>query len=183
MEFFVYCRDRSGSGALKAGTTEAHWSFMDGFADALIARGPTLTGDREHSTGSVHLADLADAAAAHRFVYEEPYLLAGVFDEVLIRRWRNELGRTMWEFTGGGGGERFLILGHGAAGQSEPAPPAGTDGLIAYGPLLSEDGAEWLGTAVLAELPDRAAAEALLAPDAARYDTIEVHPWEPGGRR
>lgn len=39
------------------------------------------------------------------------------------------------------------------------------DGLIACGPLLSESGAEWLGTAMLAA---RAAAEAMMAEDPTR---------------
>jgi uncharacterized protein len=45
VEYFVHCRDRSGVGDLRWERTEAHWSFMDGYADALIARGPTLTED------------------------------------------------------------------------------------------------------------------------------------------
>jgi uncharacterized protein YciI len=50
------------------------------------------------------------------------------------------------------------------------------DRLIACGPLLSDDGYEWVGTAAMAELADRASAEALLAHDpysrAGRYDTF-----------
>jgi uncharacterized protein len=60
------------------------------------------------------------------------------------------------------------------------------DRLIACGSLLDHDGAGWLGTAILAELPDRAAAEALLDRSpyalAGRYASIEVHPWRFGGR-
>lgn len=37
MEYFVYGRDRPGSGDLKGRMTEEHWAFMDGYADALIA--------------------------------------------------------------------------------------------------------------------------------------------------
>jgi uncharacterized protein YciI len=39
VEYFVYCRDRPGTEELLAELGEAHWSFMDGYADALIARG------------------------------------------------------------------------------------------------------------------------------------------------
>ncbi|MEV4566207.1 hypothetical protein AB0K12_20795 [Nonomuraea sp. NPDC049419] len=53
--------------------------------------------------------------------------------------------------------------------------------LIAYGPLLSDDGATWLGTAALIRATARQAARTLLDP--ALYAGIEVHAWEFGGRR
>jgi uncharacterized protein len=55
------------------------------------------------------------------------------------------------------------------------------DDLIAYGPLLSDDGTTWLGTAVLVRAPDAITARAVLTPD--RYAGIEVHDWQFGGRR
>lgn len=56
MEFFCYHRDRPGSAALREETVEAHWSYMDGYAAALIARGPTMAPDGDTPTGSVHAA-------------------------------------------------------------------------------------------------------------------------------
>lgn len=60
------------------------------------------------------------------------------------------------------------------------AVPPDRDELIAHGPLLSDNGATWLGTAapVLAPSPD--AARAVLAQD--RYADIEVHTWQFCGR-
>jgi len=52
--------------------------------------------------------------------------------------------------------------------------------LIAYGPLLSDNGATWLGTAVLVRAQDQHAARAVLTVD--RYAGIEVHSWQFGGR-
>jgi hypothetical protein len=43
VEYFFYCRDRPDTAALRDELVEAHWSFMDRYADAMIARGPTLT--------------------------------------------------------------------------------------------------------------------------------------------
>ncbi|MFD2352223.1 YciI family protein [Nonomuraea ferruginea] len=70
MEFFCYHRDRPGSAALREKLTEEHWSYMDRFDARLIARGPTLDGDT--ATGSVHIADLPDPAAARAFAFDEP---------------------------------------------------------------------------------------------------------------
>ncbi|MGW3867428.1 hypothetical protein ACWEDZ_39145, partial [Streptomyces sp. NPDC005047] len=48
------------------------------------------------------------------------------------------------------------------------------------GPLLSDDGTGWLGTAALVRAPDADAARSCLTPD--RYADIEVHDWQFGGR-
>ncbi len=179
MEFFVYCRDRPGAEELHRELSERHWSFMDGYADGMIARGPTYTDDEETITGSLHIVDLPGVAAARVFAFEEPNYRAGVYGEVLIRRWRNTLGRTMWDFAGNDL-PRFLIIGHGRAGADGHEPEVEAGSLIACGPLLSDDGSAWLGTAVLVEMPDRAAAEAVLA--GGPYERVEVHTWFFGGR-
>ncbi|MBI0383763.1 YciI family protein, partial [Streptomyces albiflaviniger] len=115
MEFFCYHRDRPGSLALRQELVEQHWSYMDRYASEMIARGPTLSAVDGTPTGSVHIVDLPDPAAARSFAFDEPGYQAGVYRDVLLRRWRNVLGRTMWEFPGGRtGGTRFLVLGLGS---------------------------------------------------------------------
>jgi uncharacterized protein YciI len=180
VEFFCYHRDRPGSVALREELVEDHWSYMDGYARGLIARGPTFTGDGT-PTGSVHIVDLPDPAAARAFAFDEPGYQAGVYRDVLLRRWRNALGRTMWDFPGGRtGGNRYLVLGLGAGQATDLTVPSDPD-VIAYGPLLSDNGTGWLGTAALVRAPDPDTARAVLTPD--RYADIEVHNWEFGGRR
>jgi uncharacterized protein YciI len=181
VEFFCYHRDRPGSMALRAELTERHWSYMDRFAATMIARGPTLAESGEIATGSVHILDLPDPAAARAFALDEPNYQAGVYRDVLLRRWRNLLGRTMWDFAGGpDGGSRYLVLGLGTGEASDLDLPPGQDELIAYGPLLSDDGATWLGTATLVRATGPEKARAILTAD--RYAAIEVHDWQFGGR-
>lgn len=179
MEFFCYHRDRPGSLPLREELLEAHWSYMDRYEKELIARGPTFTGDT--LTGSVHIVDLPDAAAARAFAFDEPNYQAGAYRDVLLRRWRNTLERTMWEFPGGrDGGNRYLVLGLGEGQAADLAIPADRDNLIAYGPLLSDDATTWLGTAALLRAPDPDTARAVLTRD--RYAAVEVHDWQFGGR-
>lgn len=181
MEFLCYHRDRTGSLALRDELVEAHWSYMDRYAKELIARGPTLAADGDTPTGSVHILDLPDPAAARAFAFDEPNYQAGVYRDVLLRRWRNLLGRTMWDFPGGRtGGNRYLVLGLGTGPAVDLSVPPGRDELIAYGPLLSDDGAAWLGTAALLRAPHPEAARAVLTRDG--YAEIEVHTWQFGGR-
>ncbi|MEU9169013.1 YciI family protein [Streptomyces sp. NPDC048420] len=182
MEFFCFHRDRPGSLALREELGEAHWSYMDRYADELIARGPTFADHGETLTGSVHIVDLPDPAAARAFAFDEPNYQAGAYRDVLLRRWRNLLGRTMWDFPGGRtGGDRYLVLGLGTGEAADLAVPPDKDDLIAYGPLLSDDGTAWLGTAALVRAPDPDRARAVLTAD--RYAAVEVHEWEFGGRR
>jgi uncharacterized protein len=173
MEFFIYHRDRTGSSALRRALVEEHWSYMDGFADRMIARGPTFAPDGETLAGSVHIVDLPNAAAARAFAFDEPGYQAGAYRDVMIRRWRNQLGGTMWDFTGGRSG--FLVIGLGPVEGVSAEVPAGRGDLIAYGPLLSDDGGTWLGTAALV-----ATSEPLLS--ATGYAAVEVHDWAFGGR-
>ncbi|MGH3357921.1 MAG: hypothetical protein ACRDO7_03900 [Nocardioidaceae bacterium] len=87
----------------------------------------------------------------------------------------------MWDFPGGrSGGSRYLVLGLGTGPAADVAVPPGRDDLIAYGPLLSDDGADWLGTAALVPAPDPDTARAMLTPD--RYTDVDVHTWQFGGR-
>jgi uncharacterized protein len=100
VDFFVYSRAAFGAANVEhdPALDEEHWSYMDGFAGGMTARGPTLGPDRESWTGSVHIVDLPSAEAAREFVEREPYNRAGLFEDHVTRRFTNLLGRTMWEF-------------------------------------------------------------------------------------
>lgn len=180
MEFFCYHRDRAGSTPLRMQMVEQHWAYMDQFDAAMIARGPTFTSDGT-LTGSVHILDLPDPAAARAFAFDEPGYQAGAYRDVLLRRWSNALGRTMWDFGGGRPDQqRYLVLGFTPEPQAEAlAVPVG-DHLIASGPLLSDDGSRAVGATVLLEAPDEAGAREVLPAD--RFVGIEVHQWRFGGR-
>jgi len=179
VEFFCYHHDRPGSVTLREALLERHRSYMDRYQAGMIARGPTLAGDTP--TGSVHIVGLPDPAAARAFAFDEPNDQAGAYRDVLLRRWRNLLGRTMWDFPGGrAGGHRYLVLGLGEGQAADLAVPQDRDELIAYGPLLSDDAATWLGTAALVRAPDPDAARTILTPG--RYAGIEVHNWQFGVR-
>jgi uncharacterized protein YciI len=178
--WFCYHRDRPGSTPLRTQMVEQHWSYMDQFAATMIARGPTFTNDGT-LTGSVHILDLPSPTAARDFAFEEPGYQAGAYRDVLLRRWRNSLGRTMWDFRGGRPDfNRYLVLGFALADAADATELPHLDELIASGPLLSDDGSMVLGAAVLLEAPNADRAGEVLSAD--RYTGIEVHQWRFGGR-
>jgi uncharacterized protein len=191
MDFFVYSRDAADAAGLRADEEllEEHWSYMDRFAESMIARGPTLDTDRDTATGSLHVLALPSVEAAREFVALEPNNRAGVYDEHLAWRFENLLGRSIWEFPGQPAEPRFLIIGRShlcrpVAAQTLPAELL--ERLILYGALATLDGGEPAGVALAVQAPDREAVDALMADERTGlgvFSEVEVHNWEFGGRR
>jgi len=86
MPFYVHAQDKSAVGTEMLRLTEAHWSYMDRFADRLVLRGPTVSNDGTEHTGSIHILDVADRASAERFAFGEPFWLAGLYQRVDVDR-------------------------------------------------------------------------------------------------
>jgi uncharacterized protein len=197
LEFFVYSRDAAGTAPLRDDDEllERHWSYMDGFAESMIARGPTLGNDRETATGSLHVLGLPSIDAAHEFVACEPNNRAGVYAEHSIWRFENLLGRTMWEFSGAPDEPKFLIIARVQRGQKtgksgRPIPLESLSAplrerLILYGALSTLDGARLIGVALAVQARERAAVDTLLEEERglAVFPELDIHDWEFGGRR
>ena len=195
LDFFVYSRDATGARALRDDDAllEAHWSYMDRFAQSMIARGPTLADDRATATGSLHIVGLPTVDAAQQFIGQEPNNRAGLYAEHTVFIFENLLGRTMWEFTGAADELRFLVIARSEPSQLIHQPPL-PDGisaalrrrLIVYGTLRALDDNRLVGVTLAAQAPDRGALDELLENDRLGLDAfsqLEVHNWEFGGRR
>ena len=187
----MYSRDAVDAAELRDDQEllERHWSYMDRFAESMIARGPTLDADRETATGSLHVLTLPNLDAVREFVALEPNNRAGLYGEHLVWRFENLLGRSMWEFSGRAGEPRFLIIGRSQLGRpvrAETFPAELLGRLILYGALSTLDDGEPAGVALVLEAPDRETVDALM--DDSRtglgaFSEVEIHNWEFGGRR
>jgi hypothetical protein len=162
---------------------------MDRFADGMVARGPTLGDDRETWTGSLHIVDLPSVEAAREFVEREPYNRAGLFEDHLIRRFDNLLGRTMWEFPGTPDDPRFLVIAQATDAPAVPPPAVtglGREHLIVHGELATPEEARPVGVALALQAPTREAVDALLRgaqPRLGERFDVQILDWEFGGRR
>lgn len=197
MDFFVYSRDAAGTTLRRdKELLEEHWSYMDAFAESMIARGPTLAADRETATGSLHVLGLPSVDAAREFVAREPNNRAGVYADHFIWRFENLLGRTMWEFSGAADEPRFLVIARldrdqSAGRGSRPVPegslpPELRERPIVYGALSTLDDGEPAGVALAVQAPDRDAVVALLEDERTGVDVfqgVDIHDWKFGGRR
>ena len=200
MEFFIYGRNRPDAGAARAANQDAHWEFMEGYQDRMIARGPTLDDDGETITGSLHLVDLADESEAEAFVENDPFTMADAFEDTTVRRWTNALQRTQWDFEGDDSSPRFLFLAEGPEGDDTTEirnglledhraylnRPDRFKRVILRGPLWDRTGAKWVGSVLLFEAPDRGFVEDFLADEPymrnGLYPSYEVLRWRFGGR-
>jgi hypothetical protein len=197
VDYAVYCADVPGSEALRHELGEAHWAYMDDFAERMTARGPTFD-DEGRVTGSLHIVDLPSLADAEAFARAEPNYQAGVYAGVQIWPWRNELGRTMWDFPRDRhDGPHHLVIGTGrpdAVGIGGALAEAhddflrrNADRLVIYGSLVADDGGGWAGSLLALDGPSRTAVDALLAEHpyvgAGLYQDLQVHVWHFGGRR
>ena len=97
MQFYVHGVDGEGVDERLGQLADAHWSYMDGYADRLVARGPTLSDDGGRHTGSVHVVHAATIEEARRFAFEEPYWLAGLYASVAVTRFHSARRGSTWE--------------------------------------------------------------------------------------
>ncbi|MFD4129751.1 YciI family protein [Streptomyces globisporus] len=189
MLFYVYAQDQPGVADQLEALCEEHWSYMDGFDSRLILRGPTVSDSGEEHTGSVHVVDLADRAAAERFAGEEPFWKAGLYRdltvvgaEVLLRRetaadvpYTLVTGRWPVSARASGDGEQHGLLG------AEP------DSRLTFVAALVDDGATGTTGVVAAVRARPDEARDLVRPFAERLAggrpaALTAQRWERGGR-
>lgn len=88
MQFVVHCHDKADGGARRAPLRNAHLDYLKDHQNIVVARGPLLDDDGEHTLGSLLILDVADKAQAEAFWADEPFNSASVYDWVTIERWR-----------------------------------------------------------------------------------------------
>ncbi|MEE8242061.1 MAG: YciI family protein [candidate division NC10 bacterium] len=87
MYFVILTTDKPNSAHIRQGTRPAHLEYAKGFGRQIVAGGATLTDDGQTMTGSFLLVDMGDRAAVEEFARNDPYVKAGLFETVEIRRW------------------------------------------------------------------------------------------------
>lgn len=194
MLFHVHAQDRPGIGTELYDLAEEHWSYMDRFEDRLVLRGPTLSEDGEDHTGSVHVIEVADRAAAERFAIEEPYWRADLYRGFMAVRAEVLLDRGPTEDPSLREEPHSLVTGEWppesrGAGFGEVEGRTREDGaddrLSFVAVLVDDDAADTVGiVAAVRALPEEAAE--LLRPLAAEVAgapvTLTSQRWQRGGR-
>jgi len=166
-QWAIYCWDKPGSAEARRALVAAQKAYVAGFGERVIGYGQFLSDDGAETLGTSFFMQLDDRAAADEFLAGEPMHKAGIFGAVEVNRWSNSFLKRAADYPRKGM-QQFLCTGpktgtpeffreHLHAHESYFAAYA--DSFIFRGPIRSADGTENIGTALLLELPDRAAAD------------------------
>jgi len=85
--FAILCFDKPGVGELREKTRAAHLQYLKEHKSVMHLGGP-LESDEGGIVGTIFLISVPDRQAALTFTESEPFHKAGVFESVLVRRWR-----------------------------------------------------------------------------------------------
>ena len=87
MYFMILCFDKTGVGELREVNRHAHLAYLKEHAGMLRMGGP-FENDEGGIIGTFFHIDVENRAAAQAFTDNEPFHKVGVFEAVLVRRWR-----------------------------------------------------------------------------------------------
>ena len=86
MQYAIICQDKENHEDLRKATRDAHLAYISDFSVSLA--GPMLSDDGQQMIGSIIIIEADSIEAAHEFAASDPYKLAGLFETVTIRAFR-----------------------------------------------------------------------------------------------
>jgi uncharacterized protein len=88
MPYVIQTLDKPNSAELRAATRAAHLEYLTARKGQLLAAGAVINDDGTGGHGGILIVDTDDRAAAERFINEDPFTKAGLFQSVTVVRWR-----------------------------------------------------------------------------------------------
>jgi uncharacterized protein YciI len=167
-QWVIFAWDRAGQAAPRAAAIAAQQNYARALGERLIGYGHIVSDDASRMLATTWFVQLDDRAAAEAFVAGDPLSRAGVYERTDIRRWSNSFLKRAADYRRKGM-QQYFCTGSKIPDATEFFAKylhahesyfkSYEESFIFRGPLRSPDGADNVGTALLLELPDRAAAE------------------------
>ena len=88
MPYIIETFDKPGHQAMRQLHRPAHLEFLETNKALLLACGAKLHDDGQDAGGGLYVVDLDTREAAEAFIAADPFSLAGLFERVVITRWR-----------------------------------------------------------------------------------------------
>ena len=88
MPYVIQTVDKPNSSQVRSATRAAHLEYLTARKDKLLAAGALIDDDGSGGHGGVLIIDTDDRAEAERFIAEDPFSKAGLFQKVTVSRWR-----------------------------------------------------------------------------------------------
>jgi len=193
-QWVIFAWDRSGQADTRAANIAAQKAYAKALGERLIGYGHIVSDDASATLATTWFVQLDDRSAAEAFIENDPLNRAGVYEKTDIRRWSNSFLKRAADYPRKGLQQYFCT----GSKIPDAAPffarhlhahesyfKAYGDSFIFRGPLRSPDGTDNVGTALLLELPDRAAAERFwnnepFAAHGGYQDDARIYRWEFG---
>jgi uncharacterized protein YciI len=90
MHYVIDCKDKPDALQIRLETRAAHLAYLEHYADNLIMAGPFLCPDG-NMIGSMLIISFDTPNEVREFCANDPYALAGLFESVAIRPWKQTL--------------------------------------------------------------------------------------------
>jgi uncharacterized protein YciI len=88
MPYMIETTDKPGHQDLRQQVRADHLRFLEAKKHLLLAAGARLADEGGDALGGLYILDVDDRASAERFIAEDPFTRAGLFDSVVVTRWR-----------------------------------------------------------------------------------------------
>jgi len=190
-QWAIYCWDRPGTLEARGIHLQDQKRYVASFGERVIGYGHVVSDDGLDTLGTTFFMQLDDRAAADRFVADEPLNQAGVYERIDVHRWSNSFQKRAADYQRKGM-QQYLCTGSKIADSREFFAAhlnaheryfkRYADSFIFRGPIRSADGVDNIGTALLLELPDHAAAQAFwnnepFAANGGYQDDSRIYRW------
>jgi uncharacterized protein YciI len=88
VKYVLICEDRKDSLDVRLANREKHLAFIGELGEKVSLAGPMLSDDGESMVGSVLIIEADSADEIRSIADSDPYALAGLFEKVTIRPFR-----------------------------------------------------------------------------------------------
>ena len=88
MPYAILTQDKPGSSQVRASARPAHVEYLTKNKHLLLAAGAMIEDDGTGGNGGILIVDTDDRKEAERFIAEDPFSKAGLFEKVTVVRWR-----------------------------------------------------------------------------------------------
>ncbi|NOZ32691.1 MAG: YciI family protein [Alphaproteobacteria bacterium] len=92
MQFVIVANDRPGVVELRQQHRPAHLEYLISLGPAVLAAGPFLN-EAGEGIGSMLIMQADNLAQVEAMAANDPFALAGVFADVVVRPWRWSIGK------------------------------------------------------------------------------------------
>lgn len=86
MFWTVYCIDKPNTAAAREEHMQVHRDYVDSMMHGVFFAGPLQTDDASASLGTLFILNMNGREEAERFIEDEPFNRAGIFEKVAIHR-------------------------------------------------------------------------------------------------